>query len=285
MRILLTGASGFLGSRALTDLSGEHTVGTLPSALLRGEMTAAHARRISEAVAAFAPQALVHMAAISDTAYAQQHEEESYRANVLLPFTLARLSARDGFKLLFCSSDQVYNGSGVGGPFAEDAPLAPQNVYGRHKLEAEKRVLEADPAAVCLRLSWMYDLPVLGLPTHPNLLTKLLRAALKSEPLPLSQADRRGVTYARQVTRSLPAAAALPGGVYNFGSESELTVDQVAVSWCAALGISPETVQSMPGNPRCLSMNTRKIRRYGLAFDDSSAGIRRLMEDYGWNKL
>ncbi len=281
MRVLITGATGFLGSRAAVSLRESHTLETLPSALLRGEMTAAHAQRIYTAIAAFSPQVLLHTAAISDIGYAQQHEDESYRANVLLPFTLARLSARAGCKLVFCSSDQVYNGCGENGPFTETEPLAPLNVYGRHKLEAEKRVLDAAADAVCLRLSWMYDLPAYGLPTHPNLLTNLLLAALRGEQLSVSQADRRGVTYARQVVENLPAAFAFPGGAYNFGSESMQALSDVALTWCGTLGLSPASVRPVAGTPRCLSMDTGKARKLGVDFDDSAAGIARLASDYG----
>ena len=281
MRLLMTGATGFLGSRAVAMLSKPYAVETLPSALVRGDLTPDRRDALYAALAQAAPEVILHTAAISDTAYAEAHPDESIQANVTLPQVLARLADKLNSKLVLCSSDQVYGGCEGSGPFAEDAPLAPRNVYGRHKLLAEQRALDAAPDTVCLRLSWMYDLPGFGLPTHANLLTNLLNAALRGKPLPLSTADYRGVTYARQAVEALPAAFTLPGGVYNFGSENALNVWQTGLRWCAALGLPPETVQPMQGAPRSLRMDGARLRGAGVAFDETADGVTRLMRDYG----
>lgn len=285
MRILLTGATGFLGSRANESLRSRYEVQALPSDMLHGEMTSAREEELYAAAAAFAPQVILHTAAISDTGYTETHLEESYLANVLLPETLARICARIGCGLVACSSDQVYNGCEGPGPFAEDAPLAPVNVYGRHKLEAERRVADILPTAISLRLSWMYDLPNCGLPTHRNLLTNLLAAVLHAEPLRLSDTDFRGVTYVRDVVRALPAALVLPGGIYNFGSGGVMNVAQIALGWCRSLSLPPATVQPTAGKHRSLCMDCGRAAEQGIRFDDSIEGIRTLMDDYGWASL
>jgi dTDP-4-dehydrorhamnose reductase len=285
MRILLTGATGFLGSRALLFLQREHDVCALPSALLRGEFTGERGQRLYDTAAAFAPEIILHMAAIADTAYAERHQEESRLANVELPLTLARIAARVNAKLIACSSDQVYNACDGEGPFAENIPLTPDSVYGRHKQEAEERILQISSDAVSLRLSWMYDLPSCGLPIHPNLLTSLLVAAIRQEPLRVSQTDLRGVTYARHVIEQLPQAFALAGGVYNFGSKSRHSVWQIANGWCAILGIDAGVLIPIQGKPRSLCMDCAKIKARGIVLDDSVDGIRRCARDYGLSAL
>lgn len=92
-------------------------------------------------------------------------------------------SAKSGAKLVAFSSDQVYTGLTEHGPFDEDTPLSPANVYGRHKQEMEQRVLDILPDAVLLRAAWMYDLPGYGLPIHGNFLLNLLTAAMRQETL------------------------------------------------------------------------------------------------------
>lgn len=285
MKVLITGATGFLGSRALPFFRERGQASALPSSLMRGEWTAAREDALHAAVAEAAPEVILHMAAISDTGYAEQHPEESYQANVTLPHALAKMAAREKVKLVCCSSDQVYNGCKGPGPFAETVMLQPTNVYGRHKLEAEARVNEASPEAVSLRLSWMYDLPGYGLPTHRNLLTNLLGAALRGETLTLSTTDTRGVTYARQVVDNLPRAFALPGGVYNFGSEGDRSVYAVALGWCEALGLDAQRVRPAQGQPRSLLMDDAAAVSLGITFDTTVEGIRRCMADYGLNAL
>ncbi len=281
MRLMVTGATGFLGSRTCVELRETCDVRTLPSALLRGELTPGRTEELYAAVAEAAPDVLFHTAAISDTKYAERFPEESYRANVQLPTELARIAAKTGCKLVFCSSDQVYGGCSGLGPFKEDAPLAPRNVYGRHKLEAERRVADASPSAVSLRFSWMYDLPACGLRSSRNLLTGLLSAALRREPVRLSDADYRGVTYVRQVIRTLPAAFALPGGAYNFGSGGVMSAAQIALAWCETLGLDPAAVEPFAGDLRSLCMDGSKCGGAGIVFDDSVAGLSRCLDDYG----
>ena len=284
-KVLMTGTTGFLGSRALPFFRERGQALTIPSSLLRGEWTAEREEALYAAVTEAEPEVILHMAAISDMGYAEQHPEESYQANVTLPLALARIAAREKLKLVCCSSDQVYNGCDGPGPFAETAALQPNNVYGRHKLEAEARVNDASPEAVSLRLTWMYDLPAFGLPTHRNLLTNLLGAALRGEALTLWTTDTRGVTYVRQVVENLPRAFALPGGAYNFGSEGDRSVYEVARVWCEALGVNAAGVLPAQGRPRSLLMDDAAAMAHGIEFDTTVEGIRRCMADYGWSAL
>lgn len=285
MKVLLTGASGFLGSRALLFLKERYAVDTVPSGLLRGDLTPERTETLYRMMGESAPDVILHTAAISDTGYAQLHPEESFQANVALPETLAKIAAKIGAKLVCCSSDQVYNGNDGMGPFAETDPVKPAGVYGRHKLEAEARVAQASPDAISLRLTWMYDLPARGLPTHKNLLTNLLVAAARREPLHLSKNDYRGVTYAGRVVDNLPLAFTLEGGVYNYGSESNESVWQTAGAWCGALGIDPGMLWPTEGKPRSLCMDCSKIRKQGIVFEDSVGGIGSLIRDYGLDRL
>ena len=154
-RVLVTGAGGFVGARILALLGDRLELVTLPAGALRDAGEEAVERLVADA----APEAILHTAAISDTGYCEQHPEEPFRANVELPVWLAKAARRAGAKLVAFSSDQVYAGLEGPGPFDEAAPLRPANVYGRHKREAEQRVLEALDTAVLLRATWMYDLP------------------------------------------------------------------------------------------------------------------------------
>ena len=285
MKICMTGATGFVGSRALLTWQPQHTVNVLPSALLRAELTPAHVETLHATIAQQAPDVLFHAAAISDTGYAEQHPQESYAVNVALPLALAHIAHRLGVKLIACSSDQVYNGCDGLGPFAEQVLLTPTNVYGQHKRLAEMQIAEIAPEAVSLRLSWMYDMPVYGVPTHRNLLTNLLAAAMRGELLTLSTTDYRGVTYVRQVIEILLPAMTLPGGVYNFGSESAQNVYQIAGVWAEALGIDPSLLHATQGKQRSLCMDCTRIRDNGIVFDETTQGVRRCMRDYGLDRL
>ena len=274
-RVLLTGAGGFVGARVLQQLADRLTLLPVAPGLLR----TAGPQEIEELVARARPEVILHTAAISDTGYSEAHPQESYRANVELPVWLADAARHTGAKLVSFSSDQVYAGLPGDGPFGEDTPLHPANVYGRHKWEAEERVLALCPDSVHLRATWLYDLPGYGLPVRGNLPLNLLQAALQGKTAVFSRREYRGVTYVRQAVENLLPALELPGGVYNFGSENTLTMYETARAFCTALHISPALE---PGDrQRSLAMDCAKARRGSVVFDTTAEGIRRCLRDYG----
>ena len=199
MKILISGSSGFVGSRVLHQWQGRAELFTFP----RGSLAAADESAIRRFVETVQPDVILHLAALSDTGYCQQHPEESQRANVELPVWMAKAARDTGAKLISFSSDQVYAGVTQPGPLPETLPLSPANTYGQHKLEAEERVLALCPEAVLLRAPWMYDLPGDGLPLRGNLPLNLLQAAQNSTPVRFSPHDHRGVSWVREVVEHL----------------------------------------------------------------------------------
>ena len=81
MKILISGSSGFVGSRVLHQWQGRAELITFP----RGSLAAANESAIRRFVETVQPDVILHLAALSDTGYCQQHPEESQRANVELP--------------------------------------------------------------------------------------------------------------------------------------------------------------------------------------------------------
>ena len=143
-KILVTGAGGFVGARILDQWRGRYELCTFPHGFSANSDEAAVRALIARAT----PDVIVHTAALSNTAYCASHPEESLRANVLLPEWIAKAAVETGTKLLAFSSDQVYAGCKRSGPLSETLSLAPANVYGCHKLEAEQRVpYPGQPAA------------------------------------------------------------------------------------------------------------------------------------------
>lgn len=281
MRILLTGASGFVGGRALLALGARHDVVPLACSALNPRDETEVLRKVEVAK----PDAIVHTSAIADMDYAERHPDAAFDANVRLTALMARAAARMGAKLVSFSSDQVYNGTPAPGPFREDAALSPVNVYGRTKLAAEEAAAREAPDSVSLRATWMYDFPVRGLRARPNLLSLLYLAAATGEPLPFSTRDTRGVTYVRQVADLLESALKLPGGAYNFGSENDVSMYDTALAFLGAMGLARRArdvlLRDDASPERWLSMDCAKLRRYCAGFDDTVSGVQRCLREYG----
>lgn len=275
-KVLVSGAGGFVGARIMTQLADRYTLCAFP----KGMLAAADEAAVAELVRCEQPDVILHTAAISDTGYSEQHPAESYRANVELPLWIAQVARQTGAKLVSFSSDQVYAGLDAVEPFTEDRSLSPANVYGRHKLEAEQRVLDVLPDAVLLRATWMYDLPGYGLPIRGNFLLNLLTAAMRQETLRFSGSDYRGITYVREAVERLSDAMELPGGVYNFGSGNDCDMYATAERACALLNMHPALEKA--DWQRCLLMDGSKFRAAaGVGFGDTLTGFTHCLRDYG----
>ena len=96
MKILISGSSGFVGSRVLHQWQGRAELFTFP----RGSLAAADETAIRRFVETVQPDVILHLAALSDTGYCQQHPEESQRANVELPIWMAKAARDTGAKLI-----------------------------------------------------------------------------------------------------------------------------------------------------------------------------------------
>lgn len=281
-RILLTGAGGFVGSRIQEYLAPRHEVITFP----RGMLAEAAQQQVLDFVDRARPDAVIHTAAIADMGVCEQNPDASYRSNVLLTEWLCRAAQKMGVKIVCYSSDQVYNGSDPAqGPYREDLPLSPSNVYGRHKLEAEQRGLAACPDAVMLRATWMYDLSGASLDTRGGFLPGLIKQAQNNQPGRFSTRDYRGITWVRQAAELTEKALLIPGGAYNFGSPNHRHMADTARDALEALGfenrISDLVEEDDGGRLRCLAMDPAKLNAAGLAFDTTRDGFFRCVETCG----
>jgi len=258
--ILVTGATGFVGKK-LMDICSD----TVAAPSLRN-VSEDDVRRIIDESGA---DVIVHTAAISDIRTCEADPEGSYRANVELPVFLAK--AAEGRKLVCFSSDQVYTGSEKEGPYTE-GDEKPANTYASHKLEMEERVLDICPDAVMLRAEWMYDFG----PGKPNYYTIVRNA---TDPLRFSSGNYRGVTYVKEVAENMEKVIALPGGVYNFGSETKKSMYDVTREFAGALGLDIR-IEDVPPLHN-LWMDCSKARKYGVVFSEVLDGLLKCAKDEG----
>lgn len=278
-RVLVTGASGFVGSRFVRAMRDRYEL-LMPS---HSEFDITSPQMLELYVAEHRPQVILHLAAISNTGYCEQHPEESYATNVQGVENLAIVAARYGAKFLFFSSDQVYNGNREKGLLDEDVAVMPENHYGRHKLLAEQRALELCDCSVALRATWMYDSRCAGLPVHDNFVLNIKRAVEENRTLSFATREYRGITWIDEVVENLPHTFLLPVGVYNFGAENTLNTYETACAYCDMLGVDSARVvvadtERFPLHERNLSISMHKAREASggaIEFSDTLEGLRK----------
>ncbi len=263
-RVFITGGTGFVGSRLVRQYQDKWQI-TAPGHDL---MELTDPESVHRALQQAAPELVIHTAALSDTGWCESHPLASFAVNLEGTVHLAKECAALGAKLVLFSSDQVYNGTRKLGPLAEDAPLDPVNVYGRHKLEAERRALELCPDTVCLRASWMYDFDRPGCKPGTGFWGMLRRSAAGRMPLRLPVREYRGITWVQPVVQAMERMAGLPGGVYNMGAENPLNTYATGLACLEQMGAGEEVLallepdaQRWPEFERNLSMDTGRLKQ------------------------
>ena len=257
--ILVTGASGFVGGRIMRDCKD---VIACPS--LKGH----NEDEIKRIVVESGADAIVHTAAISDIGECERDHEASYIANVQIPIWLAKASK--DIKLICFSSDQVYSGTKADYPFTEDM-VCPINTYAKHKLEMENRVLDICPDAVMLRAEWMYDYYF----KKSNYFMGILNA---TDSVKYSSTQYRGITYVKEVSESIENVLKLPGGAYNYGSETTKSMYEITKGFLSYINKNIEIIDT-PSSQN-LWMNCDKARKYGVNFSSVEDGLKRCANDY-----
>lgn len=155
-RLLITGATGFIGERLARDLAGRWEVVRLAREPGPGGLACdlEEPGALAKAWESARPDAVAHAAAIADPDDAEREPERARRLNAEAAGELAALCRRRGAALAHLSTDLVFDGARSF--YREDDPTGPISVYGRTKLEGERLVLAEYPGAAVLRVCLVY---------------------------------------------------------------------------------------------------------------------------------
>ena len=259
-KMLITGGSGFLGSRVAAYFKSKYEVFT-PS---HQEMDMTSKESVDAFFDKVRPQVVIHCAAMADVNQCRKEPEVSWARNVTGSVNIARAAGRVGAKCLLCSSDQVYF-------------MVPSNLYAKEKFTAEQEGLKINPDCVFLRLSWMYDPALTCTSQRSDFFTNLLQKLRTEETVSYAVHDRRGITDVNQVIRNMEKAIRIPGGVYDFGSPNDKTMYETAVSIFSGLGLDTKRVKedttAFLDNPRDMTMDQTVLNSLGIYFPDTTEAL------------
>ena len=303
--ILVTGGAGFIGSNFVLDWLAQSDEGVINLDKLtyagnRANLSALEddARhvfvqgdvgdraRVRELLARHRPRAIVHFAAESHVDRSIHGPAEFVQTNVVGSFALLeealsywgelKGAARDAFRFLHVSTDEVYGSLGPAEPaFSETTPYAPNSPYAASKAAADHLVRA---------YRHTYGLPTLTTNCSNNygpyqfpekLIPLMLANALTGNPLPVygDGLNVRDWLYVRDHCTAVRAVLerGRVGECYNIGGEAEMKNIDLVKTLCALLDqLRPRSagsyaelisfVPDRPGHDRRYAMNAAKLR-------------------------
>jgi dTDP-4-dehydrorhamnose reductase len=123
----------------------------------RARMDICDPAAIDACMDSFEPEAVINCAAWSDVDGAEDDERGAMRVNDEGAALLAASAAEHGARVVYPSSDYVFDGSKQS-PYVESDLPAPLGAYGRSKLGGETSVAAANRRHFIVRSSWLYGL-------------------------------------------------------------------------------------------------------------------------------
>jgi GDP-4-dehydro-6-deoxy-D-mannose reductase len=288
VRVLVTGARGFVGGHLVPFLAAR---GWETLATDREELDVADPGAVAGAIECAAPDAVVHLAALSSVGAAQGDPERAFRVNYAGARNLLDALERHapGARLLLVGSGEVYGPlEGRAAAFGEDAPLRPTTLYGRSKAAAD--LLGRDYAARGLAVvrarafnhTWPGQSPDFVLASFARQLAEIEKGILEPVLRVGNLESTRDFCDVRDVVAAY-AALLDPGvapGAYNVASGVERRIGDLLLRLRQSMGVRAEiAVEASRVRPATRSAGSAARLRAAtgwaprIALDDTLASL------------
>ena len=162
MKVFVTGVGGQLGYDVMNELKRrEHEAfgsDITDSADIQLDITDKTA--VERVLTEINPDAVIHCAAWTavDAAEDEENKEKVYAVNVTGTRNIAEVCKKNNCKMIYISTDYVFNGQGTEPWQADCKDFAPLNYYGQTKLEGELAVAELLEKFFIVRIAWVFGL-------------------------------------------------------------------------------------------------------------------------------
>ncbi|MNC17571.1 dTDP-4-dehydrorhamnose reductase [compost metagenome] len=193
LKVLVTGSAGQLGQDLvlLLQSQGHEVLGCD-----RQEMDITNLEQCAEVIGGFGPDTVIHCAAHTAVDAAETDIDAAYLINATGSRNVAIAAERAGAKLVYISTDYVFDGMGSK-PYHEYDNTDPQSIYGKSKRAGEILVQSLSSKFFIVRTSWVYG-------KYGNNFVKTMLKLGQEKPLLQVVDDQKGSpTYTVDLARFL----------------------------------------------------------------------------------
>ena len=284
-KIVITGGSGFVGSRFKKMWQEKYEILALSSRDLDVTDQAA----IDQFMEEDNPDYVIHAAGIPSQQFCTEHPEKAHAVNVDGALYMAEACKRTGAKMVFTSTEQLFNGSPEPGPYTEESKPYPDTIYGQNKLEVEEKLPEIFSDYWVVRFTWIFGLPEKDCAEGTNILWDTMKSLMKNQPIKTSEYEFRGMTDVDEICVNLEKLFSLPYGTYHFGSTNNDGRYEIVRYIMEKLGIGEGRIKEMliadnskyyEGHIRELRLDNTKAKEAGIEFLPTKEGIDRCLRKF-----
>jgi dTDP-4-dehydrorhamnose reductase len=197
--VLVTGTGGMVG-RAVVNYC--KSVGDSVLSYDHQRLDISNSAQVMEALRRDKPEVVINCAAWTDVDGCEVDQEHAYAANAQGPEYLAKASRQTGAALVTISTDYVFDGRKEGF-YTQRDQTNPESIYGKSKLEGERRAQLANARTIVARTGFVFG------PGGTNFLSKIVEAPRKGEKLKAIRDAFGTPTYARDLAVRLRELAEL----------------------------------------------------------------------------
>ncbi len=165
MKAFVTGVGGQLGHDVMDELAkrgyegiGSDILESVPTEYLYIQLDITDAAAVEKAISEAKPDVVVHCAAWTavDAAEDEENRPKVRAINVDGTQNIANVCKKLGCKMIYVSTDYIFDGQGEA-PWQPDCKdYAPQNVYGQSKLDGELAVANTLDKYFIVRIAWAF---------------------------------------------------------------------------------------------------------------------------------
>ena len=196
--------------------------------------------------------------------YCETHPAEASLLNVESTRAIAETSIKFGSRVVYYSSDYVFNGES--GPYSEEEEPSPINVYGRTKVEAEKVVLRICPDALIIRTTAVFAWDR----TSPNFAMQVWDSLQADSPMKVPDDQIGNPTLASYLAEaSVRLVQQSESGVFNVVGKDLIPRSTLGTALARAMALDPDLINPTPTSeldqlakrPLNAGLKTEKIER------------------------
>jgi nucleoside-diphosphate-sugar epimerase len=281
VRILVTGAAGFIGAHLCRELAGrvDYLAGfdvkpntewpeaihynldglTYGIDLLDG---------VDDALERHEPDVVIHLAAKVGRLFGEDDVVETVADNAALTALVAKSCGERGVRMVYASTSEIYGDCGPTVAYEGMTPRLPHNAYGLSKRHGEEFCrLYASENLIIWRISMPYG-PGLPAGRGRAAIVNMLWQADNRQPIPVHRGSERSWCWIGDTVRAMRLTLEQPdGGVFNVGrDDASVSMRRVAELACDLTGAPYELIEEVDAPLRqtvVKRLATNKVRALG----------------------